>query len=222
MKNIDFWIWAVRVTYLTCLPVWYSCAKRRRYDLLLIAIFIYTVSLVHFENTRYMFGHHGSNPGWLFELVIGIDTVKDFAITWGVTVVLIYSCAFVSVTHERVFYFVTFNLLFLIHTVQISRQMLIGSRICVSVPMMLFFFYQGLLRSVFTYINAAFALAGYTLFYSGFAVSYMSTLVVNSTAVCKIHVLWLLFTNAGLFLIIISVPPERKIKVVAGSEHRYN
>lgn len=222
MKNIDLWIWIVRVTYLTSLPVWYACVKRRRFDLLLIAMFIHIVSLVHFENIRYVTGHHSENVGSLFESFIGIETIKDFAITWGVTVVLIYSCAFVSVTHERVFYFVTFNLLFLIHTVQLSRQMLIGSRVCVSAPMMLFFFYQGLLRSVFTYINAAFALAGYTLFYSGFAVSYISSFVVNAVSVCKIHALWLLFTNTGLVLIILSVPPERKIKVIAGSEHRYN
>lgn len=219
MIHIAAWIVLVRISYLSSLPVWYALYRRKRPDLIVFAIVVHISAYLRFEQLEYKIGYNAipaldSNLAQFYMTVYKSNALEEFGtfmVSWSISVVLIYSAAFVSLVHERIFIFIVGAVLFVLQASELTHKLVIGIRLAISVPMISFFIYEKMSRIVSTYTNYTFIVSGYSLFYSGFCVAMLSSMYTNPEAVLGLHTAWVLLTNMSLVLIVLAVPPAHTL-----------
>lgn len=218
---LQVWVGIARLVLgATSICTWYACGHRKRYDLVLIAMFVHVMILWQFEETTYIESRNVISETGEYETVYtalfkisNVTKAAQFAIDWGTVALFIYSLGLADVTYERVGILVSLIILFVFTISDLAQQQPIIMRFAVTMSMFVLYLYDRFTRTLAVYINMAFYDAGFLLFYAGFILSAISTFTNDPETHIIVFVFWILFTNMGIVCIIVSVPKGIDVQV---------
>ena len=218
---IAAWRIAAMAAYATSPVVWYACWRRRRSDLVVLAVAVHVLTFLRFFQTQFIPSDHThggdtGDPGTsgdIYTILVranAIDQLGLFAIDFGTAVLFIYSAALVNVWTERAMALAVLVLLAVIYTTNISAAASWLSRLLVTAPLFAFYFAERLLRTLPVASDYMIYLAGYLFFYAAFFASAVESVHPTPLYRVVLHAVWITLTNASLALIILSIsPPQR-------------
>lgn len=222
MNNIDTWFILLRFSYLSALPVLAALLRRKRTDLFVFGVVTYVFMFIRIEQLDYRVGYNSifahENTAPLYKILFTdsvAEEIGSFMISWATSGVFIYACALISLRYERLCCVCIGLILFVLKITELDKKMVLGMKMVVTIPMVACFVYVRLNRVVFVYVSPALMLAGHSLWYTGVAISLVSLCYVNPEVVLMLYFWWMLAVNAGVFFIILSVPPAHTLRVAA-------